>query len=98
MFYRPKPGDTTIPTCREMAELVTEYLEGALPWTSRLRANWHLFQCKACTHYFDQFRRTIRLLADTPPPDNAPDTAADAAAEHVLARLRSGEQPQAGDD
>jgi anti-sigma factor RsiW len=81
-----------------MAELVTDYLEGTLPWTSKLGAGWHLFQCKACSRYFDQFRRTIRLLADAPSPDSTPNPAADAVAERVLSRLRSGAQPQAGDD
>lgn len=51
-----------IPSCREMAELVTDYLEGDLPWYRRIAARWHLLLCSACTHYFDQMRRTIGLL------------------------------------
>ena len=57
-----------IPKCREMAELVTDYLEGDLPWHRRLAARLHLFLCTACTHYFDQMRRTIDLLRNAPPP------------------------------
>lgn len=77
-----------------MAELVTDYLEGALPLMTRLNVRWHLFQCTACVHYFDQFRRTIGLLADAPPPEPPPDTVAD----HVITRLRATARPQAGDD
>ena len=55
-----------IPSCREMAELVTDYLEGDLPWHRRIAARAHLFLCLACAHYFDQMRRTINLLRKAP--------------------------------
>jgi anti-sigma factor RsiW len=51
-----------------MAELVTDYLEGDLPWHRRVAARLHLFVCSACTHYFDQMRRTIALLRNVPAP------------------------------
>lgn len=54
--------------CRDMAELVTPYLEGALPLKARLGAWWHLRLCAACRRYVDQVRRTIRFLGDGPPP------------------------------
>ena len=52
-----------MPTCRDMSELVTDYLERRLPLRGWLGARWHLLQCDACRHYYDQMRRTIRLLA-----------------------------------
>ena len=60
-----------MPTCRDMSELVTDYLERQLPVTSWLGARWHLLQCDACRHYFEQMRQTIRLLAASAlsPPD-----------------------------
>lgn len=54
--------------CRDMAELVTPYLEGALPPRQRLAAWYHLRLCAACRRYLDQVRRTIRLLDSGPPP------------------------------
>jgi anti-sigma factor RsiW len=51
-----------------MAELVTDYLEGDLPWQRRLAARVHLFICTACTRYFDQMRKTVRLLRSAPTP------------------------------
>ena len=49
-------------TCREMVELVTEYIEGSMP--TRLRAIFeaHLSVCPGCTAYLDQVRQTIQAL------------------------------------
>jgi predicted anti-sigma-YlaC factor YlaD len=46
-----------------MAELVTDYLEGSLSLPRRVSARVHLLCCEACRHYFDQMRKTVRLLA-----------------------------------
>jgi len=51
-----------------MAELVTAYLERDLPLHKRVSARLHLLLCTACTRYFDQMRRTIRLLREGPAP------------------------------
>jgi anti-sigma factor RsiW len=55
-------------TCRDMAELVTPYVEGALPRRTRLAARFHLLLCEACRRYVAQMRRTIRFLGSGPPP------------------------------
>jgi predicted anti-sigma-YlaC factor YlaD len=54
------------PTCRDMAELVTNYLERALTWRARSQAWLHLLRCEACRRYFDQVRRTVGLLGVEP--------------------------------
>ncbi len=48
-------------TCREMVELVTEYLEGALTLHERAMFEAHLSVCRGCTAYLEQMRQTIRL-------------------------------------
>ncbi|KPV48900.1 hypothetical protein SE17_35585 [Kouleothrix aurantiaca] len=48
-------------TCREMVELVTEYLEGAMPPRERAIFEAHLAVCPGCTAYFEQMRATIRM-------------------------------------
>jgi anti-sigma factor RsiW len=48
-------------TCKELVELVTEYLEGTLPAEVRARMEKHLSGCDGCTHYLEQMRETIRL-------------------------------------
>jgi hypothetical protein len=57
-----------IPKCRDMTELVTNYLEGDLPFSRRLLARLHLALCPPCTRYFDQMRRTIGLLRTASAP------------------------------
>jgi len=54
--------------CSEFAELVTGYLDGALPLRMRLAAWCHLRLCVACRRYVQQVRRTIRFLGDGAPP------------------------------
>ena len=48
-------------TCKELVELVTEYLEGTLSADVRARMDQHLAGCDGCTHYLEQMRQTIRL-------------------------------------
>ena len=48
--------------CRELVELVTEYLEGALPSGERARFEAHLAACEACVEYVEQLRRTAALM------------------------------------
>ncbi len=45
--------------CRELVELVTGYLEGALSRRDRKRFERHITGCDGCTAYLDQMRRTI---------------------------------------
>lgn len=48
-------------TCKELVELVTEYLEGTLPEEARLQMESHLSGCQGCSHYLEQMRQTILL-------------------------------------
>jgi anti-sigma factor (TIGR02949 family) len=59
--------------CREVVELMTEYLEGALSDAERLRFEQHLQGCDGCRAYLEQLRRTRQLvgkLADEPVPEH----------------------------
>ena len=47
--------------CRELVELVTDYLEGALPPGERARVDAHLAECPGCTEYLEQMRATLAL-------------------------------------
>lgn len=47
---------------RELVELVTEYLDGALPETERARFEAHVVDCPYCGIYLEQMRQTIRLV------------------------------------
>ena len=47
--------------CQEVVELLTDYLEGALPAADRSRLEQHLAGCEGCSNYLEQLRTTIRL-------------------------------------
>jgi anti-sigma factor RsiW len=71
-----KPGTnmaTDDLTCRELVELVTDYLEGALSADEHERFERHLRSCVVCPRYLDQLRTTVRVLGrlsenDVPEP------------------------------
>jgi anti-sigma factor RsiW len=46
--------------CQELVELVTDYLEDALPAEMRLRFDQHLAGCPGCRVYLEQTEHTIR--------------------------------------
>ena len=48
-------------TCREVIDLLTDYVEDALPEQERRRVEAHLASCDGCTTYLEQVRETIRL-------------------------------------
>jgi anti-sigma factor RsiW len=52
--------------CRELVELVTDYLEGRLAPRDRARFEAHLAECDGCATYLEQMRRTIRVLGKLP--------------------------------
>ena len=48
-------------TCKDVVEIVSDYLEGALSGEDRERFEAHLAGCAGCTAYVEQMRETIRL-------------------------------------
>ncbi len=52
-------------SCREVVEIVTDYLEGALAPDVRERLERHLEPCEPCRTYVEQMRATSRLAALT---------------------------------
>ena len=52
--------------CRELVELVTDYLEGTLPQDDHVRFEAHLDECPYCVQYVAQVRKTIEALGELP--------------------------------
>jgi anti-sigma factor RsiW len=48
-------------SCRELVELVTDYVEGTLDRRTRSRFERHISGCPHCTAYLEQIRETVRL-------------------------------------
>jgi anti-sigma factor RsiW len=63
-------------SCQELIELVTDYLEGALPPEQRARFDEHLELCDGCTAYLEQIRVTITLVGRLTPEDVSPEAEA----------------------
>jgi anti-sigma factor RsiW len=58
-------------TCRQVVELMTDYLEGALSAADRGRFEAHLSGCDGCTEYLRQLRTSMALarrLGEEPIP------------------------------
>lgn len=53
-------------TCRELVELVTDYLEGELHARDRRRFDAHIAGCDGCQAYLAQMRATIAALGELP--------------------------------
>jgi anti-sigma factor RsiW len=71
--------------CVELVELLTDYLEGALPPAEAAAVEAHLAACAGCRRYLDQMRATIDALGSVPVEtlsDEALDTLLDAFRRH----------------
>ena len=78
-------------SCKELVELVTDYLEGRLAGADLERFEAHLGECPPCGIYLDQMRLTLSALGRIPEET----ITAEARAEllHVFAEFRSGASP-----
>jgi hypothetical protein len=54
-------------TCHELVELVTTYLEGALPSQERTRFEAHLRGCSSCQTHMSQVRLVVSALGELQP-------------------------------
>lgn len=71
-------------SCKEITQLVTEYVEGALSLRDRLRFQLHIGMCRHCRAYLRQMKLTAKTLGYLPEPELPPDLEAE-----LLARFES---------
>jgi len=71
-------------TCQELVELVTDYLDRALPEDELGRFEEHLLYCGPCATHVEQMRETIRITGSVHADDLEP-----AVADDLLAAFRS---------
>jgi len=55
--------------CREVAEFLMEYLDGALGDAERRVFEGHIEDCPACVNYLETYRETVRLGRSVCTPD-----------------------------
>jgi anti-sigma factor RsiW len=60
-------------SCQELVELLTDYLDGAMPRRQRRALEAHLGDCANCTNYLEQFKTTIALTGRLRAEDIEPE-------------------------
>jgi anti-sigma factor RsiW len=70
-WWRRKPEPLS---CKEVVELVSDFIDGALPPGLRVRMEAHLTGCDPCIEYVGQIRATVALAAQTTPDPIDPAT------------------------
>jgi anti-sigma factor RsiW len=76
-------------SCQELVELVTDYLEGALPPEEVARFEAHLAACPGCETYLEQVRTTIAVTEATAGLTDPPEIS------RLLAAFRDWHRPRA---
>ena len=76
-------------SCREIAELITDYLEGSFSLSQRLRFQMHIGMCMACRNYLRQMKYTVATLGQLPTEPVPP-----AVKEELIKRFRTWKQEQ----
>jgi anti-sigma factor RsiW len=71
-------------SCQQLVELVTDFLEGALPAQQAAAVELHLAACESCRTYLEQLRQTIGLLKALPD-----DTLNAETCDELLTRFRA---------
>jgi anti-sigma factor RsiW len=71
-------------SCQEMTEVVTNYLDDALPPDEQQRFERHLSYCAGCNTYVAQMRETIRQTGMLPREESLPP----ALREEIVAQFR----------
>ena len=72
-------------TCRELVELLIDFLDGELPEDRRRHIEQHLEFCPPCLTYLKTYKVTIQLtrrLPDVPPPPELLERLKAALGEH----------------
>jgi anti-sigma factor RsiW len=64
MTERPAKPDPDDLHCTEEVEMITDYLEGALPEAERGRFERHLATCPGCVEYVEQMRAIAGSLGE----------------------------------
>jgi anti-sigma factor RsiW len=70
-------------TCQQLTEIVTDYLEGRMSFTDRMRFQMHLGMCKHCRAYLRQMKAIVKTLGRLP-AEPIPDEVRD----ELLAQFR----------
>jgi anti-sigma factor (TIGR02949 family) len=80
-------------SCQEMIEVVTNYLDDALPPDEQQRFERHLSYCAGCNTYVDQIRETIRQTGMVPREESLPPALREEIVDQFRAWKRGNDAP-----
>ena len=59
MMAMAEPSEPDTVECRQLAELLGDYLDGSLPKRTRELLDWHIDGCQPCVAFVNTYRGTI---------------------------------------
>jgi hypothetical protein len=74
-----------IPSCKDVTEHASDYLERNLTFRQRLGYRIHLFICISCRRYLSQLKLTIATLAKM--PGASPQPASEKQVQDIVSHL-----------
>jgi anti-sigma factor RsiW len=85
MDEHPHPSEIE---CRQIAELLTDYVEGRLPSATVELIDWHIDGCAPCVAFVNTFRSTVKVVRGMAEPPAVPPELK----QRLLAVLRSNQR------
>jgi anti-sigma factor RsiW len=79
--------------CRQIAELLTDYVEDRLPQATKELIDWHIDGCEPCVAFVNTFRSTLKAVRRLPDPPPVPKELR----HRLLAALRATGRPPTGE-
>ncbi len=79
-------------TCKEVAALITDYLDGSFSLSQRLRFQMHMGLCMACRNYLSQMKYTVATLGKLPTEPVPPEVK-----EALMNRFRAWKKEQSSE-
>lgn len=56
-------------SCKDITDLLTDYLEGQMSFADRMQIKMHLAMCGHCRNYVDQLKLTVDSCGRIPEPE-----------------------------
>lgn len=78
-------------TCKDVTDLITDYMSDALTAEFKLRFEQHLYACTWCMTYLEQMQQTVRWIKEPAPPAVSAET--EARMKELFQRWKQGAKP-----
>jgi hypothetical protein len=75
-----------MPSCKEITEHSSDYLDRNLPWWKRPGYWLHLMMCVHCRRYLQQLKLTIGTIAKS--PDSIPPNLTDKQVDDIVKKMQ----------